>query len=73
MEIPNTWTPLLVSAVRDAVLFNENLLKSETIKTRDDYEEHLLLLSQFFEFIKEEYKAIETDVGLPLDKILHKP
>lgn len=70
MEIPNVWAPLLVSAVTDAVLFQEQLLKSETIHNRADYEEHHLQLTQFLEFIKEEYKAIETEVGMPLERLL---
>ncbi|AQT60662.1 hypothetical protein [Cellvibrio sp. PSBB023] len=70
MEIPNVWAPLLVSAVRDAVLFQEQLLKSETIRNRADYEEHHLQLTQFLEFIKEEYKSIEGEVGLPLERLL---
>lgn len=70
MEIPNVWAPLLVSAVRDAVLFQEQRLKSETIRNRADYEEHHLQLTQFLEFIKEEYKAIETEVGMPLERLL---
>ncbi|PUA27152.1 MAG: hypothetical protein B0W54_20205 [Cellvibrio sp. 79] len=70
MEIPNVWAPLLVSAVRDAVLFQEQLLKSETIRNRADYEEHHLQLTQFLEFIKEEYKEIETEIGMPLERLL---
>ena len=69
MEIPNVWAPLLVSAVRDAVLYQEGLLKSETIRNKTDYEEHHLQLTQFLEFIKEEYKEIESEVGIPLEKI----
>ncbi|MCF6257158.1 MAG: hypothetical protein L3J98_01905 [Gammaproteobacteria bacterium] len=70
MDIPNTWAPLLVSAVRDAILYQENLLKGEALRDRSDDEEHLLQLSQFFEFIKEEYKEVEKAVGIPLEKIL---
>lgn len=70
MEIPNVWAPLLISAVRDAVLYQEQLLKSETIRNRADYEEHHLQLTQFLEFIKEEYKSIEAEVGLPLERLL---
>lgn len=70
MEIPNVWAPLLISAVRDAVLFQEQLLKSETIRNRADYEEHHLHLTQFLEFIKEEYKSIEDEAGIPLEKLL---
>ncbi len=70
MEIPNVWAPLLVSAVRDAVLFQEQLLTSETLRNRADYEEHHMQLTQFLEFIKEEYKSIELEVGMPLERLL---
>ncbi|WP_226664738.1 hypothetical protein [Microbulbifer aggregans] len=70
MEIPNAWAPLLVSAVRDAVLYQENLLKSETLKNRSDYEEHHLQLTQFLEFLKDEYKTIEVEAGISLDELL---
>ncbi|MGH1373161.1 MAG: hypothetical protein ACRBBW_14060 [Cellvibrionaceae bacterium] len=70
MEIPNTWAPMLVSSVGDAVLYHENLLKSETLRDRDDYEEHLLQLTQFLEFIKSQYKGIEVETGIPLEKLL---
>ena len=70
MEIPNTWAPLLVSAVRDAVLYQEGLLRSETLRDRADYEEHLVHLSQFLEFIKAEYLKVEDEAGIPLKKLL---
>ena len=70
MEIPNTWAPLLVSAVRDAVLYQEGLLKSETIRDKADYEEHHLQLTQFLEFIKEQYKDVEAEAGIPLNDLL---
>ena len=70
MEISDTWAPLLVSAVRDAVLYQEQLLKSETLRDRADYEEHLVHLTQFFEYIKAEYKRVEVQAGIPLEKLL---
>jgi hypothetical protein len=70
MEIPNAWASLLVSAVRDAVLYQEQLLKSETLRNRADYEEHHLQLTQFLEFVKEEYKAVEDEAGIPLERLL---
>lgn len=42
MEIPNVWAPLLVSAIRDAVLYQERLLTSEILHNRADYEEYHL-------------------------------
>lgn len=70
MEIPDTWAPLLVSAVRDAVLYQERLLQSETLRDRADYEEHFSQLTQFLEFVKGEYEKVETSVGIPLEKLL---
>lgn len=60
---------LMISAVRDAVLYTENLLNSETIKDRSDYEELHLNLTQFLEYLKSEYRSIEGEMGLPLEKI----
>ncbi len=70
MEIPNHMAPMLISAVRDGLLYQDRLQKSETLRNREDYEEHILLLSQFLEFLKEEYKAIEDEAGIPLEKLL---
>lgn len=70
MEIPDTWAPLLVSAVRDAVLYQERLLQSETLRNRADYEEHLAQLTQFLEYVKAEYRQVEVSVGIPLEKLL---
>ena len=70
MEIPNSWAPLIVSAVRDAVLYQEGLMHSQTIRDKSDYEEHHLQLTQFLEYLKDEYRKIESEVGLPLERIL---
>lgn len=72
MIISDTWMPLLVSALRDAVTYNEGLLRSETLRDRSDYEEHLMVLMQLFEHVKEEYRKIEDRLGLPLAEILHE-
>ncbi|KEQ17059.1 hypothetical protein [Endozoicomonas numazuensis] len=70
MKISNTLAPLLVSAVRDAIIYQEGFLGSDTVKDTTDYEEHIMQLEQLLEILKEEYKEIEEEVGLPLDKIL---
>jgi hypothetical protein len=70
MDIPPRWAPLLVSGLRDAVTYNQELLRSETLKNREDYEEHLVLLSQFYEYVKAEYLKIEGEAGIPLAKLL---
>ncbi|UDL05833.1 hypothetical protein [Marinobacter sp. CA1] len=46
------------------------MLTSETLRNRADYEEHLVQLTQFLEYVKDEYQAIEGDVGIPLKKLL---
>ncbi len=70
IKVSDQWAPLLVSAVRDAVLYQEGLLRSETLRNRSDYEEHLVQLSQFLEYVKDEYKKVETSAGIPLEKLL---
>ena len=70
MDISEAWAPLLVSAVRDAIRYNEQLLKSETLRNRADYEEHFAQLTQLLEYLKEEYKEIEGKTGIPLAKLL---
>jgi hypothetical protein len=70
MEIADTWAPLLISSVRDAILYQEGLLRSETIRDKSDYEEHHLQLTQFLEYLKKEYKKIEGEVGLSINDIL---
>lgn len=72
ITISDTWAPLLISAVRDAVTYNEELLRSETLRNRSDYEEHHLVLTQFFEYVKAEYRKVEGKVGLPLAELLRE-
>ena len=70
MEISNTWAPLVVSAVRDAIRHTEGFLRSETIRDKSDYEEHHVHLNLLLEYLKEEYKKVEGEIGLPLEQIL---
>ena len=70
MHIPDTWASLLVSALRDAMLFNEQLLTSETLRDRSDYEEHLVQISLLFEFVKEEYGRLDPKGRIPLDRLI---
>ena len=74
MEIPDAWASLLISSVSDAILFHEQLLTSETLKDRSDYEEHLLQLGIFLGFLKEEYRTtIEAKGGMPLARFMPDP
>lgn len=68
MNIPHAWVPLLMSAMRDAVRYNDQLLQSETLRNREDYEEHMLQLSQFFEYLKDEYQ--QGQYPIPLAKLV---
>ena len=70
MTIPTTWSPLVVSAVRDAILYQESMLRSETVRNKEDYKDHIVQLSELLEYLKEEYKAIEDEAGIPLEKLL---
>ena len=70
IEISNAAALLLVQALRDAVRYNEQLLNSETLKNRADYEEHLVEVSQFYAEIKSQYKRIESEVGISLEELL---
>ncbi|OZG71004.1 hypothetical protein BTA51_23145 [Hahella sp. CCB-MM4] len=70
IEISNAAAPLLIQALQDAVRYNEQLLNSETLRDRADYEEHLLEVSQFYAEIKAQYKRIEDEVGIPLEELL---
>ncbi len=66
IEISNAAAPLLVQALRDSVRYNEELLKSETLRDRSEYEEFLVEVSQLYSEIKSQYKRIEGEVGIPL-------
>lgn len=69
IEISNAAAPLLVQALRDAVRYNEQLLTSETLKDRSDYEEYLVEVSQLYAEIKAQYKRIEDQAGIPLSDL----
>ncbi len=69
IEISNAAAPLLVQALRDSVRYNEQLLNSETLKNRSEYEEFFVEVSQLYSEIKSQYKKIENDVGIPLSEL----
>lgn len=70
IEISNAAAPLLIQALRDAVRYNEELLRSQTLKNRSEYEEFLVDVSQLYSEIKSQYKKIENDVGIPLNELV---
>jgi hypothetical protein len=70
ITISKPYAPMLIAAVRDAVIYQEGLLRSETLRDRADHEEHYMHLTQFFEYVQKEYKRHEEEIGCPLEKLL---
>ena len=70
IQIPDHMAPMLLQAVRDAVTYHEQLLTSETLRDRSDYEEYYVLLTQFFSEMKAEYKKHEAEIGIPLSQVI---
>ncbi len=65
LQISRPHLILLVSALNDAIKYNEAFLESETIRDVSDYEEHLLNLENFQSWIEAEYKKLEkSEPGL---------
>lgn len=71
ITIPNGYAPMLLQAVRDAALYHEGLMRSETIRPeeRADYEEYHVLLTQFLAYLKGEYEAAQDEIGVPLERL----
>ena len=70
IEISNAVAPLLIQALRDAIRYNEQLLKSETLKDRAEYEQYFVDVTQLYSEIKAAYKRIENEIGIKLDELL---
>jgi hypothetical protein len=70
IEISNLNAPLLIQLLRDGVRYNEQLLTSETLRDRSDYEQYFLDATQLFAELQEEYKKIENQVGITLEDLL---
>ena len=60
LEISKQHLMLMVSALNDAIKFNEAFLRSETIKDVSDYEEHLLGLENCQSWLEDEYKRLRA-------------
>jgi hypothetical protein len=59
LDISKPHLALLVSAVNDAIKYNESFLHSETIRDVSDYEEHLLCLENFQAWLEDEYRKLQ--------------
>ena len=73
IEISNAAAPLLIQALKDAVRYNEQLLTSETLKNRSDYEEYMVDISQFYAEMKAQYRRLEEEIGVPLADLVDEP
>lgn len=75
LEISEQHLMLLVSALNDAITYNEKFLTSETIADISDYEEHLLCLENCQGWLEDEYTKIatENDSLLPYNKLVRRP
>jgi hypothetical protein len=60
LDISKPHLALLVSALNDAIKYNEGFLHSQTIKDVSDYEEHLLALENFQQWLETEYKKLQA-------------
>jgi len=72
LDISRSHLVLLVSAVNDAIKYNEAFLHSETVKDISDYEEHLLSLENLQHWLEDEYRkqqASDSDL-MSYDKIV---
>lgn len=72
IEISDPYVLLMVSSVRDAILYRESLHRDQPSQEYlEDAKAYLAHLEKLLEFVKTEYKKIESKVGVPLERILH--
>ena len=74
LDVSEQYLMLLVSALNDAITYNEKFLSSETIKVVSDYEELLLCLENCQGWIEEEYNKIAAQNNnlLPYDRLVRR-
>jgi len=60
LDISKAHLALLVSAVNDAVRYNEGLLSREALKDASDHEEHLLSMENFQQWLEAEYRKLQS-------------
>ncbi len=74
LEISEQHLMLIVSALNDAITYNEKFLSSETVKDVSDYEEHLLCLENCQGWLEEKYNKISSENKnlVPYEKLVRK-
>jgi hypothetical protein len=60
LDISKAHLALLVSAVNDAVKYNEGFLSSETLTDVSDHEEHLSSLENLQQWLETEYRGLQS-------------
>ena len=70
MNISNNMAPVVVQAILDAIKFNQALLHSETLRDVEDHEEYLMTLGLLLSHVKDEYKRVEKEAGIPLSTLV---
>ena len=70
MEISNTWMPLILKSVDDAMRHKQMLLQSETLQNIEDHEESLVHLGELLGYLKDEYSKNQEKFKFTPEQIL---
>lgn len=70
MDVQNSYVPLVLQAVRDAIRYKELLLKSETLKDIEDHEENLMHLGELLSYLRDEYAKNQDKFKYTPEEIL---
>ena len=70
MEIADNWVPLILQSVNDAMKYKQMLLRSETLRNVEDYEESLVYLGELLGYLREEYAKDQDKFTLTPEQIL---
>lgn len=72
LEISDPYAMFMVSSARDAILYRERLLhQAKSPEELRGQQEYLNQLENLLASVKEEYRKIESKLGVPLEKLLH--
>ena len=70
MHVGDTWAPLLLHAVQDAIRYRQLLLQSETARDVEDLEEGLVHLGELLAQLRDEYEKNEHKFKFTAAEIL---
>ncbi len=72
MDISNTWMPLILKSVDDAMRYKQMLLQSDTLKNIEDHEESLVHLGELLGYLKDEYVKNQKEFKFTPEQILRE-